>query len=425
VEPVVQKSHILIFKFINGNGNMAHLRAANISEENIPAMRNVKAGTTKTGQQSLLELGSKRRVLHDIGNVVASTRAAADKENKGGKAGAKAKVDEKDAVVSHSAVGPAPTAATTLAPRAVRYQTRSVAALSMTELLATRSEAAVGPPTQAEPLPDIDHHDVLDPLEVTDYIGDIFSYYTRVEPKFRVPSDYMASQSDVNERMRAILVDWLVEVHLKFKLMQETLYLTVNLIDRFLAVAPVTRKNLQLVGVTAMLIASKYEEIWAPEVKDFVYISDKAYTKEQILIMEKEMLKALDWNLTLPTNFNFLGRFMKAGGVHSDKRAMMLANYTVELSLSDYSSLRFSYSELAAAAVHVTLVALKSADTFPQALQRHSSYTLQELEPCVRFLESMWEKSSTNTLTAVYKKYSQPKFLEVAHTPLPNFNRSA
>ena len=61
--------------------------------------------------------------------------------------------------------------------------------------------------------------------------------------------------------------------------MPETLHLTANLIDRFLASRNVSRKRLQLVGVTAMLIASKYEEIWAPEVRDFVYISDKAYDR--------------------------------------------------------------------------------------------------------------------------------------------------
>jgi cyclin B len=83
--------------------------------------------------------------------------------------------------------------------------------------------------------------------------------------------------------MRAILVDWLIEVHYKFKLMPETLFLTMNLIDRFLERSDVLRTKLQLVGVTAMLIACKYEEIYAPEVRDFVYITDKAYTREEIL----------------------------------------------------------------------------------------------------------------------------------------------
>ena len=86
--------------------------------------------------------------------------------------------------------------------------------------------------------------------------------------------------------MRAILVDWIIEVHLKFKLMPETLFITVSIIDRFLERVQIKRHNLQLVGVTAMLIASKYEEIYAPEVNDFVYITDNAYTKQQIFEME-------------------------------------------------------------------------------------------------------------------------------------------
>ncbi len=103
-----------------------------------------------------------------------------------------------------------------------------------------------------------------------------------------------------------------MQVHLKFKLMTETLYLTVNLIDRYLSVQSVSRKNLQLVGVTALLLAAKYEEIWAPEVNDFVHISDNAYTREQILHMEKTMLNTLQFNLTVPTPYVFVARCLKA-----------------------------------------------------------------------------------------------------------------
>ena len=82
--------------------------------------------------------------------------------------------------------------------------------------------------------------------------------------------------------MRAILVDWIIEVHLKFKLLPETLFITINLIDRYLSIVSIKRNSLQLVGVTAMFIASKYEEIYAPEVRDFVYITDNAYSKTEI-----------------------------------------------------------------------------------------------------------------------------------------------
>jgi G2/mitotic-specific cyclin-B, other len=118
-------------------------------------------------------------------------------------------------------------------------------------------------------------------------------------------------QTDINEKMRAILVDWLIEVHYKFKLMPETLFLTVNLIDRYLDKVDVVRTKLQLVGVTAMLIACKYEEIYAPEVRDFVYITDKAYTKEEILQMEFLMLSTLDFCICAPSSFRFLERFSK------------------------------------------------------------------------------------------------------------------
>lgn len=95
----------------------------------------------------------------------------------------------------------------------------------------------------------------------------------------------MAKQFDINERMRGILIDWLIEVHYKFELMEETLYLTVNIIDRFLAVQSVVRKKLQLVGVTALLLACKYEEVSVPVVEDLVLITDRAFSRKEVLDM--------------------------------------------------------------------------------------------------------------------------------------------
>ena len=92
-------------------------------------------------------------------------------------------------------------------------------------------------------------------------------------------------QPHINEKMRAILIDWLVEVNLKFKLVPETLYLNIALIDMYLEKAEVVRNKLQLVGVTALLIASKYEEIYPPEIRDLVYITDKAYNKREVSVM--------------------------------------------------------------------------------------------------------------------------------------------
>lgn len=91
---------------------------------------------------------------------------------------------------------------------------------------------------------------------------------------------YMKRQNDINENVRAILIDWLISVHAKFKLLPETLYLTVNLIDRYLSNFKVQKNQVQLVGVAALLISTKYEEIYPPTVKDFIYLTDDTYTRE-------------------------------------------------------------------------------------------------------------------------------------------------
>ena len=135
---------------------------------------------------------------------------------------------------------------------------------------------------QFGPADNIDERDAEDPLCATAYVQDMYQHFRGKETLTSVRPLYMENQPHINERMRSILVDWLVEVHLKFKLVPETLYLTINLIDRYLERNEVTRPKLQLVGVTSLLIASKYEEIYPPELRDLVYICDRAYTRSEV-----------------------------------------------------------------------------------------------------------------------------------------------
>jgi G2/mitotic-specific cyclin-B, other len=124
-------------------------------------------------------------------------------------------------------------------------------------------------------------------------------------------SNYMKSQTEVTENMRAILVDWLIEVHLKFKLRCETLFCTVNLIDRYASVRNIAKAELQLVGVAAMQIAAKYEEIYPPILKDYVQICNKSFSGAQILGMEHKMLLAVDFDVKSHSPLRFLERFAK------------------------------------------------------------------------------------------------------------------
>lgn len=121
----------------------------------------------------------------------------------------------------------------------------------------------------------------------------------------------------VTSKMRAVLIDWLIQVHLKFHLLQETLYLCVQIIDAYLQAQDVPKMQLQLVGVTAMFIASKYEEMYVPAIDDFVYMTDNTYTKAEIRQMEISILKTLNFMFGKPLPLHFLRRFSKAGQVRA------------------------------------------------------------------------------------------------------------
>ena len=119
-----------------------------------------------------------------------------------------------------------------------------------------------------------------------EYQEEIIPYLISLENKKRINPNYMIKQTDINEKMRMILIDWLIEVHLKFKLLPETLFLTINFIDRYLQNNQTPRDKLQLIAVSSLLIACKYEEIYPPEISSVVYITDNAYKKEDILNYE-------------------------------------------------------------------------------------------------------------------------------------------
>ncbi|KAG5018009.1 hypothetical protein JHK87_013864 [Glycine soja] len=261
---------------------------------------------------------------------------------------------------------------------------------------------------EEEPVLDIDACDRKDTLAVVEYIDDIYSFYKDIENSSRVSPNYMNSQFDINERMRAILIDWLVEVHYKFELLEETLFLTVNLIDRFLERQAVIRKKLQLVGVTAMLIACKYEEVSVPTVEDFILITDKAYTRNEVLDMEKLMMNILQFKLSVPTPYMFMRRFLKAA--HSDKKLELLSFFLVELCLVECKMLKFSPSLLAAAAIYTAQCSLYQFKQWTKTTEWYTDYSEEKLLECSRLMVTFHQKAGSGKLTGVYRKYNTWKY---------------
>ena len=252
---------------------------------------------------------------------------------------------------------------------------------------------------------DIDAHEVDNPLYVTDYVQDMYEHFRQQEIEKKVNPHYMLKQTYINSKMRAILVDWLVEVHLRFKLVPETLYLCVSLIDRFLSKREVTRSKLQLVGVTCMFISSKYEEIYPPELRDLVYICDSAYTKEEIVDMEESVLKALNYKVTIPSAHTFLIRFLKAA--HADKRMVQLSYYILDGSLQCDKLLQYLPSQLAAASIFVARRVI-GRNSWSPTLLRYSNYLAEDIVPIARDL--MRERKLQKELRAVDNKYASSRY---------------
>nr|XP_016473919.1 PREDICTED: putative cyclin-B3-1 [Nicotiana tabacum] len=128
-------------------------------------------------------------------------------------------------------------------------------------------------------------YDSCNHLEVTEYVDDIYQYYWVIEAQNQPIKNYMETQKEITPQMRGILINWLIEVHLKFDLMQETLFLMVTLLDYYLTLARVKKNDLQLVGLTSLLLASKYEDLFHPRVMDLLSISAESYTRDQMLEM--------------------------------------------------------------------------------------------------------------------------------------------
>ncbi|XP_055015457.1 cyclin-A2 isoform X2 [Boleophthalmus pectinirostris] len=253
--------------------------------------------------------------------------------------------------------------------------------------------------------------------EVPEYAAEIHTYLREMEVKTRPKAGYMKKQPDITNSMRSILVDWLVEVGEEYKLQNETLYLAVNYIDRFLSSMSVLRGKLQLVGTAAMLLASKFEEIYPPEVAEFVYITDDTYTRKQVLRMEHLVLKVLSFDLAAPTVNQFLTQYILNQSV--SKQVESLAMYLSELSLIDLEPcLKYLPSQTAAAAYILANHTLTKG-SWPKSLTEMSGYSLEDLMPCVEDLHRIYLNASQHAQQSIREKYKSQKYHEVSLIDAP------
>jgi len=252
-----------------------------------------------------------------------------------------------------------------------------------------------------------------DPQDVAEYSLDIYDRLGRDEAGLEMPKpEYMEAQPELTAHMRALAVDWLVEVQVKFKLRTETLFLSVSLLDRFLATKRVRRKDLQLIVVSATFIAAKFEEIDPPDVRDFVFITKQACAKEAILAMEVAMLTTLEFCLCRPTAAHFLERYARTNRCSEAHRHLL--QYILELALTDLQMARYSPSHQAAAALLVSCGLLQRRPVWPAVLARQAAAAERSIRRCVRKMCCLLEAAPSSSLQAVRRKFLRPEYSGVA-----------
>ena len=255
-----------------------------------------------------------------------------------------------------------------------------------------------------------------------DYLNIIYYNLLKEEHKGIKPMviyNYMTDQNEINEQMRSILIDWIIDVHYKFQFRDETLFMTILIIDRFCTIRQISRIRLQLLGVTAMMIACKHEEIDLPKMEDFIYITDNAYTKEDIVNLEFEILIALNFELLYPSPIKFF-EYLSVN-FNFDKKAHCMGKYLMESFLLDIKYIKYKASVISCACVYIVMKFFKMEGY--QESYSNKYFLLNENErlpvghgvkDCAQDICILVDNIKNSNYLACFKKYSKDEFLKVA-----------
>lgn len=262
---------------------------------------------------------------------------------------------------------------------------------------------------------DIDLINWLNPSYVPEYAAEIFEYLKGRETVFRV-QEYMDRQEDLTPLIRAMLVDWMVEVQQCFRLNHETLYKAVKLADLFLMKFSVLRDDLQLLGATSLYIMSKFDEQNHVTINDLLYICDdnSCLTAMKIIYMEEQILKVVKFDLGIPDSYTFLRRYSECARLNFT--TLLLARYVLEYSLMNYDTVSFSDSKMAAAALFIA-TQMRGSKGWTTTMEYYSGYKIDEFVHIVLILNENLRKSYYDC-NVIRHKYAHENFLKVANIPL-------
>ena len=250
-----------------------------------------------------------------------------------------------------------------------------------------------------------------------EYINVIYYNLLKEEEKGIKPMPdytYMSRQNEINDKMRSILVDWIIDVHFKFGFTDETLFMTVSIIDRYLSICQITRTNFQLLGITALMIACKHEEIDLPKIDDFIYITDNAYVKDEVVKMEEDVLSKLNFAFLYPSPikfFEYLSLHFKF-----EKKHHMMGKYLMESFLLDVKNAKYKPSIISCACAYIVMKFFKMPNyhdsynkkfyVLDETVEKYSEHNIKE---CAKDICLLVDNINKTKYQACSKKYSKPE----------------
>lgn len=253
---------------------------------------------------------------------------------------------------------------------------------------------------------DENDEDTYDVTMVAEYAPEIFNYLHELEHRLAPDANYMDNQDELRWEMRSVLVDWVVQVHQRFNLLPETLFLTINYIDRFLSRRRVSLSRFQLVGAVALFIAAKFEEINCPTVREVAYMADNAYSVEDFLKAERFMIDVLEFDMGWPGPMSFLRRTSKADDYDYETRT--LAKYFLEITIMDSRFVALQPSWLAAGA-HYLLRKMLNKGPWTELHVFYSGYTEEQLRPLARIYMEICQNAEQGH-RAIFEKYQERRY---------------
>jgi hypothetical protein len=256
---------------------------------------------------------------------------------------------------------------------------------------------------------------------VNEYIDEIFQNLINEEDiiNLEIDANYLEYQPEINEKMRAILIDWLIDVNNRFHYKEETLYTTIYIMDRYLSKKVIKRKRFQLLGITSLFIASKLNEIYFRRISDYVFISDNTYTQDEIKIMEEDISKALNFDFLFPSPLSFFEILSKKLGLYEDLNSYYYGQCLMQTFLMDIRSLNYSYSTIACTCCYIVMKFYKNENY--KICYNSKFYTVKKIniytdinsyiiKECAKNICSIISEYFNSNIQATFNKFKDYQF---------------